>query len=51
MHVPEVVKAEPSSSQHLLVAEDLVDTRTTLQQLLHMSLGLDVDVANDGQQA
>lgn len=37
--------------QRLLVAEDLEDARTTLQQLLHLSLGLDVDVAEDGQKA
>jgi DNA-binding NtrC family response regulator len=39
------------SPQRLLVAEDLEDARTTLQQLLHLSLGLDVDVAEDGQKA
>lgn len=39
------------SSQRLLVAEDLEDARTTLQQLLHLSLGLEVDVAKDGQEA
>jgi two-component system, NtrC family, response regulator AtoC len=45
-------KAEtPALSQRLLVAEDLEDARTTLQQLLHMSLGIDVDVAEDGQKA
>jgi DNA-binding NtrC family response regulator len=44
--------APPSAvSQRLLVAEDLEDARTTLQQLLHLSLGLDVDVAEDGQKA
>jgi DNA-binding NtrC family response regulator len=41
----------PPSSQRLLVAEDLEDARTTLQQLLHLSLGLEVDVAEDGQKA
>ena len=40
-----------SLGPHLLVAEDLEDARTTLQQLLHLSLGLDVDVAEDGQKA
>src|SRR5262245_26456284 len=39
------------SPQRLLVAEDLEDARTTLQQLLHLSLGLEVDVAKDGQEA
>jgi DNA-binding NtrC family response regulator len=39
------------STQRLLVAEDLEDARTTLQQLLHLSLGLEVDVAEDGQKA
>src|SRR5262245_43290796 len=41
----------PPSTQRLLVAEDLEDARTTLQQLLHLSLGLEVDVAEDGQKA
>jgi DNA-binding NtrC family response regulator len=39
------------SPQRLLVAEDLEDARTTLQQLLQLSLNLDVDVAEDGQKA
>jgi DNA-binding NtrC family response regulator len=47
MHAPE--KSEVP--QRLLVAEDLEDARTTMQQLLHLSLGLDVDVAEDGQKA
>src|SRR3954470_10182008 len=51
MRAPEPAAATPPSSQRLLVAEDLEDARTTLQQLLHLSLGLDVDVAVDGQQA
>src|SRR5262245_51547907 len=37
--------------QRLLVAEDLEDARTTLQQLLHLSLGLEVDTAEDGAKA
>jgi DNA-binding NtrC family response regulator len=41
----------PFVSQRLLVAEDLEDARTTLQQLLHLSLGLEVDVAEDGAKA
>jgi DNA-binding NtrC family response regulator len=51
MRAPDPVPANPGSPQRLLVAEDLEDARTTLQQLLHLSLGLDVDVAVDGQQA
>jgi DNA-binding NtrC family response regulator len=43
--------SEPSVSQRILVAEDLEDARTTLQQLLHLSLHLDVDTAEDGQKA
>ena len=43
---------EPSSAtQRILVAEDLEDARTTLQQLLHLSLNLEVDTAEDGQKA
>ncbi len=41
----------PSSSQRILVAEDLADARTTLQQMLHLSLNLPVDVAEDGAKA
>lgn len=41
----------PPVPQRLLVAEDLEDARSTLQQLLHLSLGIDVDVAEDGQKA
>jgi len=51
MRAPDPAPADPGSPQRLLVAEDLEDARTTLQQLLHLSLGLDVDVAVDGQQA
>ena len=51
MRAPDPAPANPGSPQRLLVAEDLEDARTTLQQLLHLSLGLDVDVAEDGQQA
>src|SRR5262249_18111331 len=39
------------STQRLLVAEDLEDARTTLPQPPHLSLGLEVDVAEDGQKA
>ena len=38
-------------SQRVLVAEDLEDARVSLQQLLHLSLDLEVDVAEDGQKA
>ncbi|MCI0703824.1 MAG: sigma-54 dependent transcriptional regulator [Planctomycetia bacterium] len=34
--------------QRVLVVEDLEDTRTSLQELLQMSLGLEVDTAEDG---
>src|SRR5262245_1186846 len=51
MRAPDPTPVAPDSNQRLLVAEDLEDARTTLQQLLHLSLGLDVDVAEDGQKA
>ena len=38
-------------SQRILVVEDLEDARTTLQELLQLSLGLEVDTAPDGEQA
>src|SRR5438093_9728874 len=34
--------------QRVLVVEDLEDTRASLQELLHLSLGLEVDTAEDG---
>ena len=37
--------------QRLLVAEDVADTRDTLQQLLQLTLGVEVDVAADGAEA
>ena len=40
-----------NANQRLLVAEDGEDTRTSLQQLLHLSLNLEVDAASDGQEA
>jgi len=40
-----------SKFQRLLVAEDLEDTRESMQQLLSLSLGLTVDVACDGMEA
>ncbi|MBO0699603.1 MAG: sigma-54-dependent Fis family transcriptional regulator [Zavarzinella sp.] len=51
-HQPPTPTPTPTAvPQRLLVAEDLEDARTTLQQLLHLSLGLEVDVAEDGQKA
>ena len=37
--------------QRVLVVEDLEDTRASLQELLQLSLGLDVDTAEDGARA
>ncbi len=37
-------------AQRVLVVEDLEDQRASLQELLQLSLGLDVDVAEDGAQ-
>jgi DNA-binding NtrC family response regulator len=37
--------------RRLLVAEDSADARESLQQLLHLSVGLPVDVAVDGREA
>ena len=37
-----------ASHQRLLIAEDLQDTRESLQDLLKLSLGLEVDTAADG---
>ena len=49
---PEGAPAAASEPEHsgssILVAEDLTDARDSLQQLLHLSLNLDVDVAADG---
>ena len=38
----------PSPPQRVLVVEDLEDTRTSLQELLQLSLSLEVDTAEDG---
>ena len=38
----------PTATQRVLVVEDLADTRLSLQELLQVSLGLEVDVAEDG---
>jgi DNA-binding NtrC family response regulator len=37
-------------AQRILVVEDLEDTRNSYQELLNLSLGLDVDTAADGEQ-
>jgi two-component system response regulator AtoC len=39
------------SIQRVLVAEDLEDTRESLQELLSLKLGVEVDTANDGAEA
>ena len=46
-------QARPASAttQRVLVAEDYEDTRQSLKQLLELSLGLEVDTAEDGAQA
>ena len=38
-------------AQRVLVVEDLEDTRASLQELLQLSLGLEVDTAEDGAKA
>src|SRR2546421_7820067 len=38
-----------SATQRILVVEDMEDARNSLQQLLSMTLHLDVDTAEDGQ--
>ena len=45
---PPLVKDNPdpsSSLQRVLIVEDLEDTRNSLQQVLEMALGLEVDAA------
>ena len=41
----------PASTQRLLVVEDLEDARNTLQEMLRLALGVEVDTAADGSQA
>jgi DNA-binding NtrC family response regulator len=41
----------PTAPQRVLIVEDLEDTRTSLQELLQMSLKLEVDTAEDGAAA
>src|SRR5688572_18858211 len=50
-HGHDEARGRPTSVQRVLVAEDLEDARSSLQQLLRLSLGLDVDVAEDGAKA
>jgi DNA-binding NtrC family response regulator len=45
------IPTAPDDTRRLLVAEDLADARESLQQLLHLSVGLPVDVAVDGKEA
>jgi DNA-binding NtrC family response regulator len=40
-----------TSTQRLLAVDDLADARTSMQHMLKLSLGLEVDVAEDGAQA
>src|SRR5262249_27295201 len=46
-----VIAAATPVVQRLLVVEDLEDTRVSMQQLLQLSLGLEVDTADDGAEA
>ena len=41
----------PEPSRRILVVEDNEDTRQSFQQLLEMALGVEVDLARDGNQA
>src|SRR4051794_39907470 len=41
----------PNPSRRILVVEDNEDTRQSFQQLLEMALGVEVDLARDGNQA
>jgi DNA-binding NtrC family response regulator len=50
-HTNPAVPVPINSAQRVLVVEDLEDTRTSLQELLQLSLGLEVDVAEDGAKA
>jgi DNA-binding NtrC family response regulator len=45
---PAPAPATAAVPQRILIVEDLEDTRSSLQQLLEMALGLEVDVAEDG---
>jgi len=53
--LPQTVETKVGESsappQRVLVVEDLEDTRTSLQQVLQLALGLEVDAAENGQEA
>lgn len=54
MPTPSPTSVAPISTpaiQRVLVVEDLEDTRSSLQQLIQLSLGLEVDVAENGSRA
>ncbi len=46
--IPTAPPVPTGPPQRVLVVEDLEDTRASLQELLQMSLGLEVDTAEDG---
>jgi DNA-binding NtrC family response regulator len=50
-NAPTATAATAATLQRLLVVEDLEDARTSMQQLLHLALSLEVDTAEDGLQA
>ncbi len=50
-HTPAPFVPPPADVQRVLIAEDLEDTRTSLQELLQVSLKLTVDTAEDGATA
>jgi len=47
-NVPASSVPPTATTQRVLVVEDLEDTRASLQELLQVSLGLEVDTAEDG---
>jgi DNA-binding NtrC family response regulator len=51
MRATKELPGEVLPSQRLLVVEDIDDTRTSMQQLLNLSLKIEVDATNDGAQA
>ena len=48
---PDSAQPSPTLKQRVLIAEDLEDTRISLQQYLQLSLNVEVDVAVDGAEA
>ena len=50
-NVPASSVPPATTTQRVLVVEDLEDTRASLQELLQVSLGLEVDTAEDGANA